>query len=85
MLNSAEHEILNAHTFQGRDKPRMLFSLLINVEMPTGVGIFNFSSRKISCSTELSMDLFITSGPDLGPHLFSNIYCWKCKHIRDSL
>ena len=44
MLNSAEHEILNAHKykkylevkhFSGLDKPIMLFFLLINVEMPT--------------------------------------------------
>ena len=43
MLNSAEHEILNAHkykiprssAFLGSDKHRMLFFLLINVKMPT--------------------------------------------------
>ena len=44
VLNSAEHEILNAHKyknikkfsfFSGSDKPRMLFFLLINVIMPT--------------------------------------------------
>ena len=43
MLNSAEHEILNAHkyknikksAFLGTDKPRMLFFLLVNVKMPT--------------------------------------------------
>ena len=55
MLNSAEHEILNAHKykninklsiFSGSDKPRMLFSLLIKVEMPTIVGISTFMSRK---------------------------------------
>ena len=47
MLNSAEHELLNAHKyksikksiFSGSDKPRMLFFLLINVKMPTIVGI----------------------------------------------
>ena len=42
MLNSAEHEIINAHKyknikkfsiFSGSDKPRMLFFLLINVKM----------------------------------------------------
>ena len=42
MFNSAEHEILNAHKykkyqeiqhFSGSDKPRMLFFLLINVEI----------------------------------------------------
>ena len=55
MLNSAEHEILNAHKsenikklsiFLGSDKPRMLFFLLINVKMPTVVGILTFMSRK---------------------------------------
>ena len=55
MLNSAEHEILNAHKyiicqgiqpFFGSDKPRMLFFLLINVKMPTIVGILTIMSRK---------------------------------------
>ena len=44
MLNSAEHELSNAHKYEnskklsissGSDKPRMLFFLLINVTMPT--------------------------------------------------
>ena len=56
MLNSAEHEILNAlkdknvkkfSIFSGSDKPIMLFFLLINVEMTTNVGILTFISRKI--------------------------------------
>ena len=55
MLNSAEHEILNAHKYKnikkfgfflGLDKPRMLFFLLINVKMPTIVGILTFMSSK---------------------------------------
>ena len=54
MLNSTEHENLNAHKFKisrnspllGSDKPRMLFFLLINVKMPTTVGILTFMSRK---------------------------------------
>ena len=56
MLNSVEHEIINAHKyknikqeiqlFSDSDKPRMLFSLLINVKMPTIVGILLFMSRK---------------------------------------
>ena len=55
MLNSVEHEILNAHKnknikkfsfFSGSDKPRMLFFMLINVKMPTIVGILTFMSRK---------------------------------------
>ena len=56
MLNSAEYEILNAHKykisrnsafFSGSDKRRMLFFPLINVKMPTTVGILTFMSRKI--------------------------------------
>ena len=33
----------------------MLFFTLINVKMPTIVGILTFMSRKKSCSVELSM------------------------------
>ena len=55
MLSSVEHEILNAHKYKsikkfqlflGSNKPRMLFFLLINVKMPTIVGILTFMSRK---------------------------------------
>ena len=54
MLNSVEHEILNAHMYKnikkvgffGSDKPRMLFFPLINVKMPTIVGILTFMNRK---------------------------------------
>ena len=55
MLNSAEHEILNAHKykkyqeinhFSGSAKPRMLFSLFMKVETLTNVGISTFISRK---------------------------------------
>ena len=55
MLNSIEHEILNARKnknvkkflfFLGSDKPRMLFFPLINVKMPTIVGILTFMSRE---------------------------------------
>ena len=55
MLNLAEHEILNARKyknikkfsiFSGSDKPRMLLFLLINVKMPTTVGILTFMSGK---------------------------------------
>ena len=54
-LNSAKHEILNPNkyksikkfsNFSGSDKPRILFFLLINIKMPTIVGIFTFMSRK---------------------------------------
>ena len=52
--------------FLGSDKPRMLFVLLINVKMPTIVGIltYMYMSRKISFSAELSMNFFITSKPE---------------------
>ena len=54
MLNSTEHEISNAHkyeisrksAFSGSDNLRMLFFLLINVKMPTIVGILTSLSRK---------------------------------------
>ena len=54
MLNSVEHEMLNAHkdknikkfSVLGSDKPRMLFFPLINVKMPTMVGFLTFMSRK---------------------------------------
>ena len=55
MLNSDEHEILNAHKYKnikkfglynGSDKPRMLFFPLMYVKMPTIVGILTFMSRK---------------------------------------
>ena len=55
MLNLVEHEILNAHKYKkyqeirlllGLAKPRMLFFLLMNVKMPTIVGILTFMSWK---------------------------------------
>ena len=64
MLNSIEHEILNAYKYRnikkfgfflGSDESRMLFFPLINVKMPTIVDILTFMSRKISYSAELSM------------------------------
>ena len=63
MLNSSEHEILNAYKykdkeikyFSGSDKPKMLFVLLLKVEMPIIVGISAFRAGKNSCSSELSM------------------------------
>ena len=48
--------------FSGSDKPRMLFPLLINVKMPAIVSILTFMSRKISCSSELSMKKFYNLG-----------------------
>ena len=54
LLNSAEHEILKALKYNNvkkfsifhSDKPRMLFFLLMNVKVPTIVGISTFVSRK---------------------------------------
>ena len=74
MLNSVEHEILNAHkyknikkfSFFGSDKPRMLFFSLINVKMPTIVGILTFMSRKIFMLSSVEHEKsFITSGPGI--------------------
>ena len=57
ILNSVEHEIVNAHKYKkyqeirpflDSDKPRMLFFPLTNVKMPTIVGILTFMSRKNS-------------------------------------
>ena len=54
-LRSAEHENLKAYKykkyqeiqlFPDSDKPRVLFFLLMNVKMPTIVGILTFMSRK---------------------------------------
>ena len=53
----------NSGFFSGSDKLKTLFFLLINVKMPTVVGILTFMSRKKSCSAELNMENFITSGP----------------------
>ena len=72
LLNSVEHVILNAHKYKdikkilvlGSKKPKMLFFPLINVKMPTIVGILTFMSRKKSCSVELSMEnVLLPRGP----------------------
>ena len=63
MLNSVEYEILNAHKYKdinkigflGSDKPRMLFFPLINVKMPTIVGILTFMSRKSIITSRLGV------------------------------
>ena len=74
MLNSAEHEIRNAHMhkntlfsfFKGPDEPRMLLFLLINVKMPTIVGLLTVMSRKnFMLSSVEHGKSFITSGPGL--------------------
>ena len=78
MLNSVEHEILNAHKYKnikkfgfflGSDKPIMLFFLLINVKMPTIVGILTFMSMKNFMLSSVEHEKsFITSGPDSEIH-----------------
>ena len=40
------------------DKLRILIYLLMNVKMPTVVGILTFMGRKKSCSAELSMTFY---------------------------
>ena len=44
--------------FSGLDMPRMLFFLLINVEMPTTVGISTFISRKNYMLSEVPHEFF---------------------------
>ena len=75
MLNSAEHEILNAHKyknikkfsiFQSHISLECYFFLLINFKMPTIfpgkiVGILTFMSRK-NFMPELSMTFFYNLG-----------------------
>ena len=41
----------------------VVFIMLVNVKMPTIVGILTFMSRINLCSAELSMESFITLGP----------------------
>ena len=76
MLNSAEHEILDARKLKknqeiqhlsGSDTPKMQFVPLINVKMPTIVGILTFMSKKnFLLSWVEHENFFITSGVDLG-------------------
>ena len=73
MLNSVEHEILNAYmykkisrnsAFLGSDNPRVLFFTLINVKMPTFVRILIFMSRKNFMLSSVEHEKsFITLGP----------------------
>ena len=76
MLNSAEHEILNANeykisrnsAFSSSDKPIMLLFLLINVEMPT---ILTFMSRKNFMLSSAQLSIFVFY--NLGARLFREI------------
>ena len=47
MLNSAEHENFSANKYENANNSCMKISLLINMKMPTIVGIFLFISREI--------------------------------------
>ena len=57
----------NDQLFSSSDKPRKLFFLLINVKMPTVVGILIFMSRKNFILMQLAEheNFFIISGADL--------------------
>ena len=75
MLTSAEHEILNAQKyknfkkfgfFQAQVRHIMLFFLLINVEMPTAVGISTFMSRKNFMLSIVEHDFF--DNPEASSH-----------------
>ena len=70
MLNSAEHEILNAHKYRKFKKfSSDKFFMLKNIEMPTIVGILTFMSRKKFVPSRVEHEKsFITSGPDLSLH-----------------
>ena len=59
-------QISTNSTFLGSDKPRMLFFPLINVKMPTIVGILTFMSWKNFMLSWVEHEKsLITSGPDL--------------------
>ena len=64
VLSSTKHEILTAHNYQNSQYQWIFsdlnhqshsFILLINVKMPTIVGILTFMSRMNSSSVKLSM------------------------------
>ena len=57
-------KISRSSVFSDSDKPRMLFLQLINVKMPTVVGILTFMSRKKFMLNLVEHEKsFITSGP----------------------
>ena len=79
MLYSVQHEILNANNirisrnsaFLGSDKPRMLFFLIMNVKMPTNVGILTFMSMKNFMLSQAEHEKsFIITGPGSKVFLF---------------
>ena len=82
MPNSTEQEILNAHKYKNIKKSRgfqaqislqILFFLLINVEMPTIVGILTFMRRKKFVLRPTNF--FITSQPNLAGKTASRFDC----------
>ena len=63
--NAHKYKNIRKFGFLGSDKPIMLFSLFINVKMPTIVGILTFMSRKNFMLDSVEHEKsFITSGPD---------------------
>ena len=55
----------------------LFFFLLVNVKMPTIVGILTFIGRKISCSPELSTKkTFITLVQRVYFFMLSDCLCW---------
>ena len=67
MLNLAEHEISTAHKNLNVEKIKIVlafklsdrvFIMLINVKMPTIVGILTFMSMVFSCTVEFTMKKF---------------------------
>ena len=66
ILNAFKHKISSHLVFSGSDERRMLFFLLINVKIPTFVGILVLMSRK-----KLSMESFNNFRKILLQNLFS--------------
>ena len=74
MLNSVEHEILNAYKyknfkkfcfFQAQISLECYFSCSSILKCQQLLAFKTFMSRKISCSVELSMRKDLSQGPDL--------------------
>ena len=68
--------------FSGSGKPRMLFFLLINVKMPTFVGILTFMSRKIFMLSWVQHEIsFISSEPFFASD-FKRARLFGLQHVR---
>ena len=59
----------------------MLFFLLIDVKMPTIVGILTLMSRKKSCSAELSMKIYYNLGACIG-QVYPSSYVEHVRFVR---